>query len=102
MADRIVSLSAKADNDLREIIRYIAEHSGDMHAQSVRIRILKELALLAARPRIGSRTSDLEPGARCFSLPPWKIFYDPMATGIEVARIIDSRRDLVALFSRKP
>jgi plasmid stabilization system protein ParE len=102
VADLIVSLSDRATDDLRGIISYIADQSGDLRAQSIRERILKTLGTLAARPRIGRTTRAMEPGTRCFSTPPWIIFYDPDLTGIHVVRIVDGRRDLAALFSRNP
>ncbi len=63
---------------------------------------MRSIRVLASMPRMGTSKAYLEPGQRTFAVKPWLIVYDPLPNGISVARIVDGRRDVPALFAKKP
>jgi toxin ParE1/3/4 len=100
---RIV-LSDQARNDLRSLESYIAERDGEARAAAVRTKLDRAMRNLASMPRMGSRRSYLKPKQRAFPVPPWTIYYEPLAEGegVNIVRIIDGRRNLPAIFGKSP
>jgi len=100
MAKHQFHLSPEASDDLVSITRYIAAESGMARARSISGRITRKLQLLAFMPRMGIRW---QAGGRLIlrsSVAPWVVFYEimPDDSGIHVLRIVDGRRDLLAIF----
>jgi plasmid stabilization system protein ParE len=93
-----IVFSFEAQEDLYQLQQYIAERSGLLRSELIVDRILKTVERIAYRPGIGSRRSlaNLSEGCRVFVEPPWLIIYIPLPdlNGIEIVRIVDSRRDL--------
>ncbi len=77
---------------------YIAERSGMQRAEMIRERILATIERIAYGPGIGAVRAfkKLTQDCRTFPESPWVIVYRPLPTldGIEVVRVVDSRRDL--------
>jgi plasmid stabilization system protein ParE len=96
-------LSEEAKSDLREIKAYIVEHTGEMRAATVLKRLDDAFRKLASRPNLGRTRIYLE-GRRAFSKPPWIIVYRPLpeGDGVLIQRVLDSRRNLPALFRGNP
>jgi plasmid stabilization system protein ParE len=97
------AFSQQAKADLKDLSHFIADRSGKQRSLLVLSRIDRTLQITARHPRIGRPRSFLPPGVLGFSLPPWLISYRilPDNEGIRVVRIVDSRRDLSALFGEK-
>lgn len=104
MAGKRVRFARQADEYLNGLLRYIAEHSGSSRAHAIEARLRERLALLASRPRIGRPAPDFGPDARSSTMQPWIIYYRPLldGDGVQIVRIVDSRRDLDRLFRQKP
>lgn len=88
-----IRLRPRAQDDLIEIWTYIAE-DGEAQADALLDSIDQKLQLLAKRPLIGRERSELNPALRSVPLGRYIIFYLPDADGIEVVRVLHSRRDL--------
>ncbi|TCS12088.1 hypothetical protein EV278_11530 [Caulobacter sp. BK020] len=58
---------------------------------------------LALRPRMGRVRRDFDGEPRVFTVAPWMIVYEtlPNDAGIQVLRLIDSRRDVATLLGKK-
>lgn len=85
-----------------QIWLYIAQDDSDA-ADSVIDFLYDQFATLATMPTMGRIRRDLWPEAMCFITfkPRWRsrflVFYQTVPGGIEVARVIESHRDLSAL-----
>jgi toxin ParE1/3/4 len=88
-----IRLRPRAQDDLIEIWTYIAEDD-ETQADALLGSIDQKLQLLAKRPLIGRERSELHPALRSVPLARYVIFYLPDAEGIEVVRVLHSRRDL--------
>jgi plasmid stabilization system protein ParE len=67
-----------------------------MRAELIIDRILETVQTLSFMPGMGGWRSFLKRGSLAFPVPPWLIIYRPLPEldGIEVIRVVDSRRDL--------
>jgi toxin ParE1/3/4 len=88
-----IRLRPRARDDLIEIWTYIAE-DGETQADALLGGIDQKLQLLAKRPLIGRERNELYPALRSVPFGRYVIFYLPDADGIEVVRVLHSRRDL--------
>lgn len=87
--------SEKAQNDLLEIGDGIAEHDPE-RAMQVLNDLEEKCQTLAALPMMGRDREGLAPRLRSLALPPYVIFYYPIANGVDVSRILHSSRDIEA------
>jgi toxin ParE1/3/4 len=93
-------LSRQAVADLDEIWDYLVHESGGV---TIADRMIETLAdrflLLALHPRLGrARDQDLGPGRRSFPVGGHVIIYRLAGPDILVLRVVNGRRDLLALF----
>jgi toxin ParE1/3/4 len=88
----------EAVRDLLSIWRYVAESAGDERAGSVIRTIDQKLHTLAEFPQMGRRRDELAVGLRSIPVAAYLVFYYPLDDGIELVRVLDSRRDIPALF----
>ena len=95
-------ISPNALEDLKSIEDYIAEHDGETRADKFTARINKTIDMLALMPGIGGTRPYLKSGRRAFPVRPWLIVYVPLKDGVRVLRVIDSRRNLSAIFGKEP
>jgi len=65
-------------------------------ADALVARIEARLRLLADNPRLGRDRGALRPGLRSFSVPPYVLFYRPIADGIRLVRVLHGARDIGA------
>ena len=86
-----------ARRDLNEIWEYIAQENLDAAERLVE-RIEELCELIATRPQLGRRREELAPGLRSFPAGSYFIFYQPIADGIEVVRVLHASRDIDSLF----
>ena len=96
-------LSPEAQNDLKDIRRYLVGQGGAALAQYVLGEIRQALQFLAATPGAGHMREDLtdEP-VKFWSVFSYLIVYDPAMQPIGIARILHGRQDLEALFRDNP
>jgi toxin ParE1/3/4 len=98
MASAIWTPTAKRELD--EIHDFIGIERQSPGAAAKLVREVYEKAnLYATQPEMGTSREDLGEGFRVFSVKPYIVVYRTIQNGIEVLRIIDGRRDYVALFS---
>jgi plasmid stabilization system protein ParE len=95
--------SSEAQNDIRRLYAWIALDSGAVRARAVLQRLDRTISRLALRPGLGRRRTDFENEPSSFTVSPWLIIYRPLpdGDGVRILRIIDSRRDVAALFGKK-
>jgi toxin ParE1/3/4 len=84
-------------DDIAEIWDHIADDS--LRAADRWIDQLDEqFRLLATQPLMGRARDELSPGLRSFPFGRYVIFYEPIADGIDVVRLLHSARDVDAQF----
>jgi len=90
----------EAEQDLFETWFFLAQESSVERAESFLDQIETTLSTLATHPYMGRSRSDLLPGMRSFPVGAYLVFYLPHADGggIDLLRVLDSRRDVDALF----
>lgn len=92
--------SLVAARELSDIKDYVAANSGQLRAIMIVLRILRACDRVAEMPGIGRPTP--KPAVRELIVRPWCIFYAPRAEGhVEILRIVDGRRNLVAMGLRR-
>ena len=98
--DRIIVLSAKANADVRSIIRYASRlwgaEASKMHVQE----LLERLKILAHQPELGSPRPEYGRGRRGFVLDSYLVLYAVTRTEIRVARIIHTKLDVDRVLGR--
>jgi len=82
-----VRLAAQAEADLDEIWLHIARDSVEA-ANRVVDSITERFRLLCGSPNIGRKRDELVPGMRSFVVGNYLIFYNAIAAGIEVVRVL--------------
>ena len=89
-----------AKRELAEIHDFIGVERQSPSAAANLVREIHEKAnLYAAQPEMGTSREDLGEGFRVFSVKPYIVVYRALQHGIEVLRVVDGRRNYVALFS---
>ncbi len=89
--------SPEAEEDLITIWLYIAEDNKAMATQFID-RLHGQMKDLALFPQMGRLREDLAPRLRMFPVGSHLIFYRELPEGIEVARVLNGRRDMRKLF----
>ena len=95
----IIRRSARAEEDYRDIWRFIAEDSPGA-AYRFLLRIDSKLKLYAENPNMGASRDYLRKGLRSFPVGRYIVFYRPVSEGIEVVRVLHGARNLNRLFGR--
>src|SRR5262245_5001817 len=88
----------RAQVDLFELWSYLVINSGEKKAEAVLRKINQKFEVLARQPGMGKQRDDLRKGLRSFPVERYVIFYYPLEDGIEVARVLSSRRDIESIF----
>lgn len=96
----VVRRSPLAEQDFREIWRYIAQDNPDAADRLLR-RIDEKLELYAERPNMGTNRSRLARGLRSFPVGNYIVFYRVVAEGIELVRVLHGMRRLRSLLREK-
>ena len=94
-----VTRSPLAEEDFREIWRYIAQDNPDA-ADALLRRIDERLLLYADNPRMGTSRESWSPGLRSFPVGRYIVFYRIVSEGIELVRVLHGMRDLPSLLRR--
>jgi toxin ParE1/3/4 len=92
-----VTVTRRANADLLEIWRYVAEDDARA-ADRLLDRIASQCRLLAEHPGMGPSRPDIAPTLRCFRVGNYLIFYRQAQDRAEIVRVVHDARDLPALF----
>lgn len=88
-------LASLAEQDLTEIVTYVAEHSSPDRAAAVVGEIFAAADRLAEMPRIGHAREDLTNEPVLFwSVYSYLIVYRPETSPLEIVRVISGWRDV--------
>ncbi|MEM6454500.1 MAG: type II toxin-antitoxin system RelE/ParE family toxin [Acidobacteriota bacterium] len=92
-------LTEIAEDELEEILGFIAEHDGSSRAERVLVRFLDAFEHLAYSPRMGRRRQQLTGDTlRWWPVARFMVLYDPEADPLTVLRILHGARDLNRIF----
>jgi toxin ParE1/3/4 len=88
-------ISRRAEEDLRDIWRYIAAENPDA-ADRILLKIDQKLQMLREFPDIGTLRDDIRPGARILIEGVYIVLYEHRVAEdvVEVVAVVDGRRDL--------
>ena len=94
-----IVVSKRADQELREIWRYIAQDS-PASADRILLKIDAKLQLLREFPKIGTLRTDIGRGARMLVEGNYLLLYDyrEREAVVELVSVVDGRRDLEGLY----
>jgi len=88
-------LTETVEEELGEILRYVAEQDGIDRALHVHGKFVEAFGALAAMPGIGSKRLHLTgERVRWHTVFRWVVIYDPEASPITILRVIHGARDL--------
>ena len=92
-----VTRRPQAEADILEIWDYIAEDS-IVEADRWVDRLDEKLSLWATQPMRGHARDELAPGIRSLSFGRYVVFFEPLADGIDVVRVLHGSRDIDITF----
>ena len=87
--------SPQTEADLTSIYNFIADDS-IRAADAWLARIEATFDMLAETPLAGRARNDLGTNVRSFPVGNYVVFYSPVSDGVEVVRVMNSRRDIDA------
>jgi toxin ParE1/3/4 len=92
------SITRKAEEDINEILAFIASDNFDA-SLAFYDRLINLFETLGSNPKVGRERSDLNQGLRVFPFGNFLIFYRVWAGQVAIARVLHSARDLDEIFS---
>ena len=92
-----VKVTAAAEEDLRKIWAYVAEHNREAASKLIK-DITGKFALLRDHPHMGREQSRLLVNLRSFVVRDYFIFYQPFDDGVEILRVLHGSRDIESIF----
>jgi toxin ParE1/3/4 len=100
-----VVITEDAENDLEDIVTYIARHDSPRAAQHVLSRILDIAASLTAVPTRGTSPKELralgDQEYRQVFFKPYRLIYRVVEQQVVIYVITDGRRDMQSLLARR-
>jgi toxin ParE1/3/4 len=91
-------LAHRAKIDIAGIRRYIASDKPEAADRQIE-RFFKLFHLLAKQPLMGQRCPEFgDENLRMFTTGNYVVFYRPIESGVEIARVVSGFRDLESLF----
>jgi toxin ParE1/3/4 len=94
---RTVRVTAAAEQDLRGIWAYVAEHNAEAANKLIK-EITGKFALLRDYPQMGREQDRLLVDLRSFVVRDYFIFYQPFEDGVEILRVLHGSRDIADVF----
>lgn len=94
---RTVKVAAAAEEDLREIWAYVAEHNAEAASKIIK-EITGKFAVLRDYPEMGRKQDSLLVNLRSFVVRDYFIFYQPFDDGVEILRVLHASRDIASIF----
>lgn len=92
-----VKVAAAAEEDLRKIWEYVAEHNPEAANKLIK-EIAAKFAILRDHPHMGREQPRLLVNLRSFVVKNYFIFYQPFEDGIEILRVLHGSRDIESIF----
>jgi toxin ParE1/3/4 len=92
-----VKIAAAAEEDLRKIWGYVAEHNPEAASKVVK-EIIGKFAFLRDYPHMGREQSRLLVNLRSFVVKDYFIFYQPFDDGVEILRVLHGSQDIESIF----
>jgi toxin ParE1/3/4 len=92
-----VKVAAAAEEDLRKIWAYVAEHNAEAANKLIK-EIISKFAILRDYPHTGREQSRLLVNLRSFLIKDYFIFYQPFEGGVEILRVLHGSRDIENIF----
>ena len=86
-----------AEMDLAEIGLFISEDS-PINARNFIEKIKQKCSMLAEMPRLGREYTELGSGLYGFPIQNYIVFYEITDEGIVIARVLNAKRNIPALF----
>ena len=96
---RVVKVAAAAEEDLKEIWAYVAEHNPEAAGRLIK-EITGRFAFLRDYPQTGRKQDKLLVNLRSFAVKSYIIFYQPFDGGVEILRVLHGSRDIESIFER--
>src|SRR5690348_2664568 len=96
MMPRIVR-TFPARDDLRQIWLYVADRN-ETAADSLIDRFERTLQMLARHPLVGEAVPQIRPDLRRFTVGPYVLYYQPIAGGVRLVRVLHGARKIEDLF----
>lgn len=94
---RAIKIAAAAEEDLKEIWAYVAEHDTDAANRLVK-ELTKKFALLRDYPHAGREQPKLLLNLRSYTIKGYLIFYQPFDDRVEILRVLHGSRDIESIF----
>ena len=94
---RTVKVAAAAEEDLREIWAYVAEHNTEAASKLIK-EITGKFAVLRDFPEMGRKQDRLLVNLRSFVVRDYLIFYQPFEDSVEILRVLHGSRDIESIF----
>lgn len=93
----VVRVAAAAEEDLRGIYAYAAEHSPEAADKLIK-EITRRFAMLRDHPHMGRAQDELLVNLLSFTVKNYFIFYQPFEGGVEILRVLHASRDIESIF----
>lgn len=93
----VVKVAAAAEEDLKEIWTYVAEHNTAAANKLIK-EITRRFIILRDQPHMGREQDKLLVNLRSFAVKNYLIFYQPLEGGIEILRVLHGSRDIGSIF----
>ena len=94
---RAVRIAAAAEEDLKGIWSYVAEHNEAAASKLIK-EITSKFAILSNFPDMGREQDALLVNLRNFAVKNYLIFYQPFDDGVEILRVLHGSRDIETIF----
>ena len=92
-----VKVTAAAEEDLRKIWAYVAEHNPEAANKLIK-EITGKFAVLRDYPQMGREQFRLLVNLRSFVFKNYFIFYQPFDDGVEILRVLHGSQDIESIF----
>jgi toxin ParE1/3/4 len=90
-----LDFSGAAREDMAQIWDFVSERN--LHAADALLdRFLEVAEMLAGQPHAGRARPELRPKLRSFPIGDYVMFYEPLASSIEIVRVLHGHRDIDA------
>lgn len=84
----------QAEEDLMRVWEYLAEAVSEEQAEAYLLKLELQLELLLSQPFMGRSAEELRPQLRRFPFQQHVVFYQPIAHGIEIIRVLHRSQDI--------
>jgi toxin ParE1/3/4 len=94
---RAIRVAAVAEEDLKAIWDYVAQHNPETASKLIR-EIISKFALLRGYPHVGRQQHKMLVNLRSLVVKDYIIFYQPSEDGVEILRVMHGSRDVNSIF----